>query len=162
MKGKQPEIAGKQAAQAIAERVAAQQALELVEVTLRKEPQGLTLCLYVDKPEGGVALDDCERFHRAVQPELDSVTYDYLEVSSPGVDRPIQDQRGFEKNRNARVEVKLYAPIDGLKRYEGQLANMDDAGVTLRLENGSEKTFPRKAVALVKPIIEFEEEEHER
>jgi len=160
MKGKQPENAGKQTAQAIAQRIAAQQTLELVEVTLRKEPQGLTLCLYIDKPDG-VTLNDCERFHRAVQPELDSVTYDYLEVSSPGVDRPIQDPRGFEKNRDARVEVKLYAPIDGVKRYEGRLTNMDDGGVTLRLENGSEKTFPRKAVALVKPIIDFEEE-HER
>jgi ribosome maturation factor RimP len=161
MKGKQPETVGKQAAQAIAQRVAAQQTLELVEVTLRKEPQGLTLCLYIDKPEG-ITLDDCERYHRAVQPELDSVTYDYLEVSSPGVDRPIQDQRGFEKNRDARVEVKLYAPVDGTKRYEGILANMDDGNVTLRLENGSEKIFPRKTVALVKPIIHFEEEELER
>ena len=158
MKGKQPGTSGKQAAEAIAARVAAEQALELIEVTLKKEPQGLTLCLFIDKPEG-VTLDDCERYHRAVQPELDTVEYDFLEVSSPGADRPIQTERDFEKNREARVEVKLYAPVDGTKRYEGLLLNMDSTGVTLRLADGSEKTFPRKAVALVKPIILFEDEE---
>ncbi len=158
MKGKQPGTPGKQAAEAIAARVAEEQALELIEVTLKKEPQGLTLCLYIDKPEG-VTLDDCERYHRAVQPELDAVEYDFLEVSSPGADRPIQTERDFEKNREARVEVRLYAPVDGTKRFEGFLIHMDDAGITLRLPDGSEKAFSRKTVALVKPIILFEEEE---
>ncbi|HNX62922.1 MAG TPA: ribosome maturation factor RimP [Candidatus Limiplasma sp.] len=158
MKGKQPGTPGKQAAEAIAARVAEEQALELIEVTLKKEPQGLTLCLYIDKPEG-VTLDDCERYHRAVQPELDAVEYDFLEVSSPGADRPIQTERDFEKNREARVEVRLYAPVDGTKRFEGLLIHMDDAGITLRLPDGNEKTFSRKTVALVKPIILFEEEE---
>ena len=160
MKGNKPEPSGKLAAEAAAARVAAQQALELVEVTLRKEPQGLTLCLYIDKPDG-VSLDDCERFHRAVQPELENVEYDFLEVSSPGADRPIENRRDFEKKRDALVEVKLYAPLEGCKRFEGKLVNLDDDGVTLCLADGKEKTFPRKAVALVKPIIILDEEEQE-
>ena len=158
MKGKRQGSGGVHAAQEIALRVAAEQALELVEVTLQREPQGKTLCLYVDKP-GGVTLDDCERFHKAVQPLLEAVEYDFLEVSSPGVDRPIKTLRDFEKNRDALVEARLFAPIEGVKAVEGQLYAMDDATVTLRLANGALKTLERKAVALLKPIIIFEDDE---
>ena len=146
------------AVEAIIRQIASEQALELVEVTLQKEQQGKTLCIYIDKP-GGVTLDDCERFHKAAQPMLDAIDYDFLEVSSPGVDRPIKTQRDFEKNRDALVEIKLFAPIDGAKTYEGNLHAMDDAAVTLTFANGTEKTFPRKAVAIIKPVIVFEDEE---
>lgn len=146
------------AAQAIAAGVAAQQALELVEVALTKGQQGKTLCLYIDKPEG-VTLDDCERYHKAVQPLLETVDYDYLEVSSPGVDRPIKTLRDFEKNRGARVEARLFAPVDGVKAYEGALLAMDEESVTIALDTGENKTLARKAVALLKPVIEFEDDE---
>ena len=116
-----------QAAERIAEQVAREQALELVEVTLQKLPQGKTLCVYIDKP-GGVTLDDCERFHKAIQPMLETVDYDFLEVSSPGVDRPVKTLRDFEKNQNALVEVKLFAPLDGAKTYTGTLHAMPVAG----------------------------------
>jgi ribosome maturation factor RimP len=116
------------------------------------------MCIYVDCP-GGITLESCERFHKAVQPMLETVDYDYLEVSSPGVDRPVKNQRDFEKNRDARVEVRLFAPIDGIKTCEGKLHAMDETGVTLTLTDGSEKTFPRKAVALIKPVIVFEDDD---
>jgi len=147
-----------QMAEAIAARVAQEQALELVEVTLQKEPQGKTLCIYIDKADG-VTLDDCEHYHKAVQPLLEAVDYDFLEVSSPGVDRPIKNLRDFEKNRGARVEVKLFAPVDGSKTYEGNLIAMDEASVTISLQEGMDRTFPRKAVALMKPVIIFTDEE---
>ena len=146
------------AARAVAEPLALEQGLELVDVTLQKEPQGRTLCLYIDKP-GGVSLDDCERFHKAVQPLLETVDYDFLEVSSPGADRPVQTQRDFEKNRDALVEVRLFAPRDGAKSFQGLLRGMDDASVTIGTADGGEMTFPRKTVALVKPVIVFDEEE---
>ena len=146
------------AAEAAAARVAAEQALELVELTLTREQQGKTLCIYIDKP-GGVTLDDCERYHKAVQPLLEEIDYDYLEVSSPGVDRPVKTLRDFEKNRGARVEVRLFAPMDGVKAFEGALSAMDELNVTITLDGGDEKTLPRKAVALIKPVIEFEDDE---
>ncbi|MBE0600697.1 MAG: ribosome maturation factor RimP, partial [Firmicutes bacterium] len=71
----------------IAQSVADRQGFELVEVTLQKEPDGLALCVYIDTP-AGITLDDCERYHKAVQPLLAQIEYDYLEVSSPGADRP--------------------------------------------------------------------------
>ena len=146
------------AAEAAAARVAAEQALELVELALTREQQGKTLCIYIDKP-GGVTLDDCERYHKAVQPLLEDIDYDYLEVSSPGVDRPVKTLRDFEKNRGARVEVRLFAPMDGVKAFEGALSAMDELNVTITLDGGDEKTLPRKAVALIKPVIEFEDDE---
>lgn len=146
------------AAEAVARRIAAEQALELVEVTLQKEPQGKTLCLYIDKP-GGVTLDDCEQFHKAVQPLLETVDYDFMEVSSPGVDRPIKTLRDFEKHRDALVELKLFAPVQGTKIHMGRLTAMDGEGITLTLADGSLITFPRKAVALTKPVIVFEDED---
>ena len=149
---------GSHAAEAAAARVAAEQALELVELTLTREQQGKTLCIYIDKP-GGVTLDDCERYHKAVQPLLEEIDYDYLEVSSPGVDRPVKTLRDFEKNRGARVEVRLFAPADGVKTFEGALTAMDEQSVTITLDNGEQKTLPRKTVALIKPVIKFEDEE---
>ena len=158
VKGKQRGGASAQAVEPIARGVAEEQGLELVEVTFNREAQGRTLCLYIDKP-GGVTLDDCERFHKAVQPLLETVDYDYLEVSSPGVDRPIQTRRDFEKNHGAQVEVRLFAPLDGAKVFQGALSAMDEETVTLTLADGAGKTFPRKAVALVKPVIVFEDED---
>lgn len=94
--------------------VAQEMALELVEVTLQKESRGKCLCVYLDK-EGGLSLDDCERYHKRLQPMLEDVDYDIMEVSSPGMDRPIKTMRDYERNRGAVVEVKLFA---GAKRPE--------------------------------------------
>lgn len=78
--------------------VAEEMNLELVEVTLQKESRGKCLCVYVDK-EGGLSLDDCERYHKRLQPMLEDVDYDIMEVSSPGADRPVKTRRDFEKHR---------------------------------------------------------------
>ena len=143
----------------LAQKVADQLGLELVEVTLQKESRGKCLCVYVDN-DGGLTLDDCEKYHKKVQPLFEDVDYDIMEVSSPGVDRPIKNQRDFERNRGALVEVKLFAPLNGAKLYQGQLTAMDDASVTITA--GEETlTFERKAVALIKPVYEPDAEEFE-
>ena len=142
----------------IAARLAPEMELELVEVTLVKESRGQCLTVYLDK-EGGLTLDDCERFHKRLQPEIESVDYDFLEVSSPGVDRPIKTQRDFEKNQGALVEIRLFAPVDGVKAAQGTLLAMDGDRVTLGGADGAERSFPRKAVAIIKPIIVFEDDE---
>ena len=158
MKAKQQGGISLQAVEEIAARIATEQSMELVEVALQKIPQGKTLCIYVDQPNG-VTLDDCERFHKAVLPFLEDVEYDFLEVSSPGVDRPIKTLRDFEKNRDGLVELKLFAPLEGVKTFEGILHAMDEQQVTLLLPDGSEKAFSRKTVAIIKPVIVFEDEE---
>ena len=88
--------------QALAQRMG----LELVDVCLDKESAGKYLRLYLDKPQG-LSLADCESYHRAIQPQLEQYDYDFLEVSSPGVDRPLKTPRDYERHLGDEVEVKL-------------------------------------------------------
>jgi ribosome maturation factor RimP len=141
-----------------AEKTAQQFGLELVEVLLQKESRGKVLSVFIDK-DGGISLDDCEQYHRALQPLLEDVDYDIMEVSSPGVDRPVKNRRDFEKNRDNLVEVKLFAAQNGQKLYRGLLKEFDDEQVVIQPENGDAVSFPRKAVAIVKPVIQFEDED---
>jgi len=142
----------------LAQKVADEMGLELVEVTLQKESRGKCLCIYVDK-DGGLTLDDCEKYHKQVQPLFEDVDYDIMEVSSPGVDRPIKNQRDFERHRGDMVEVKLFAPLNGSKLYQGSLTAMDDATVTITDADDEAITFERKAVAIIKPMVDLEEED---
>lgn len=155
---KGPGTAQLNAARGIAQNVADEQGLELVEVTLQREDDGLALCVYIDSNEG-ITLNDCERYHKAVQPLLEGIDYDYLEVSSPGADRPVKTQRDFEKRKGDTVEIRLFAKLDGAKQFTGALSAMDDETVTIALPNGQEKSFPRTAVALIKPVIQMIDEE---
>lgn len=138
--------------------VAEEMKLELVEVTLQKESRGKCLCVYVDK-DGGLSLDDCERYHKRLQPMLEDIDYDVMEVSSPGVDRPIKTMRDFEKNRGALVEVKLFAPRNGSKLFQGMLSAMDESSVSIVDGQGETLIFERRDVAVVRPVIEVDEED---
>ncbi len=142
----------------LAQKVADEMGLELVEVTLQKESRGKCLCIYVDK-DGGLTLNDCEKYHKQVQPLFEDVDYDIMEVSSPGVDRPIKNQRDFERHRGDMVEVKLFAPLNGSKLYQGALTAMDDTAVTITDADDEVITFERKAVAIIKPMVDLEEED---
>ena len=139
-----------------AERIAQAQEIEIVEITLQKESRGKCLCIYADK-KGGISLNDCERFHKELQPLLEDIDYDIMEVSSPGLDRPVKTLRDFEKKRGSVVEVHLFAPKDGQKRYRGILDDMTEETVTLLMEDGVHRLFERKGVSLIKPVIELDE-----
>ena len=135
-------------------RLAEEQGIELVDVSLDKEPAGKYLRIYIDKPEG-ISLDDCERYHRAIQPQLESYDYDFLEVSSPGVDRPLKKDRDFERAVGTEVEVHLFKAVDGQKVFTGVLVDFDKAELVIEV-NGEEKRFGRRAASLVKPVVDME------
>ena len=141
---------GLEALRPLCEAAAERMGLEFCDVLIEKEPQGRYLRFYVDK-EGGLSLDDCERFHRALQPKAEAIDYDFMEVCSPGLDRPIRTERDVLKALGQRVSVHLYRPENGSKLYEGLLRAMDGETVILE-ENGEEKSFPRKAVSLVRLV----------
>ena len=127
---------------------------ELVDVCLDKEPTGKYLRFYIDKAEG-VTLDDCEAFHKAVRPLAETVDYDFMEVSSPGIDRPLKKDRDFERNLGTEIEIKLFKPIDGMKVVTGILAGLEEGNIVL--DTGEGRTLsPRKAAALVKPVVDME------
>ena len=135
---------------------------DLWDVGFVKEGKEYYLRAYIDK-EGGITLDDCEKYHRAVQPSLESFDYDFLEVCSPGIDRPLKTKRDIEKSLGMLVEARLYKPVDGKKAVQGMLKEMDETHVLLQSGEG-EIDLPRKAVAQVRlvpdlsALDEYEEE----
>ncbi len=127
---------------------------ELVEVALDKEPAGKYLRIYLDKPEG-ISLTDCETFHRRVQPLIEHLDYDFLEVCSPGLDRPIKTPEDFKRNEGEEVEVRLFRPVDGAKIFQGTLAGLTDGQVLLDTAQGR-REFSQKSVAVVKRLVSLE------
>lgn len=135
-------------------KIAADMGFELVDAAVEKEPTGKYLRFYIDKPEG-ISLDDCEAYHKAVRNLADAVDYDFMEVSSPGIDRPLKKDRDFERNLGNEIEVKLFKPVDGAKLLTGILAGLEDGNILLETPEGV-KAIPRKAAALVKPVVDME------
>ena len=135
-------------------KIAESMGFELVDVAVEKEPTGRYLRFYIDKPEG-ISLDDCETYHKAVRSIADSVDYDFMEVSSPGIDRPLKKDRDFERNLGSEIEIKLFKPMDGLKLLSGVLAGLENTEILLETPEGM-KRIPRKAAALVKPVVDME------
>ena len=135
-------------------RLAEELAYELVDVSLDKEPGGKYLRIYIDKPEG-ISLDDCERYHRAIQPELESYDYDFLEGSSPGVDRPLKKDRDFERALGFEVEVHLFKAVEGQKTFTGVLTDYDKTDMVITV-GGTEMRIGRRAASLVKPIVDMD------
>lgn len=125
-----------------------------MDVALDKEAAGKYLRIYIDRPEG-ISLDDCEKYHRAIQPQLESYDYDFLEVSSPGVDRPLKKDKDFERAIGSDVEVKLFKAIDGQKMITGVLVDFSRDEIVLE-SAGEQKTIARKAIAIVRPVVDME------
>lgn len=133
---------------------------ELVEYERTGSKNRPVLRLRVDRPDAepgqGVGLDDCARISRSLEEYLDALETlpgNYvLEVSSPGVERPLVRRRDFERFAGREVVVKGYAPlVDRGKRLEGELLGVSDGPegevIGLRLEDGSEIEVPREKIA---------------
>ena len=132
--------------------------LELVDVEYVKEGGEFFLRVYIDK-EGGVSLNECELVTRALNPILDEKdpikdNY-YLEVSSPGLDRPLKKDKDFVKYQGRDVEIKLYKSINGSKLHEGELVGLtEEKNIKVIIDN-KEVEFNKKDVALIRLAIKF-------
>lgn len=137
--------------------LAEQQQVELVDVELAREGASRYLRIYIDKPDG-ITLSDCETYHRAVMPLVERVDYDFLEVCSPGIDRPLKKQKDFDAHVGKPVEVHLYRPVNKCRRFEGELLGL--FGDEVKLKVGEEEmSFALKSVSLCKPVIVITEED---
>lgn len=130
---------------------------ELVDVEYVKEGTNWYLRIYIDKP-GGIGIDDCQAVSERLSDILDKndpidQSY-YLEVSSPGLDRPLKTERDFKKYKGELVEVKVFQPIDGKKVFEGELVGLIDNKIVI-LQNGDNTGFEKDKVAVVKRVIKF-------
>lgn len=130
---------------------------ELVDVEFVKEGSNWYLRVYIDKP-GGITIDDCQAVSERLSDLLDKkdpIEQSYfLEVSSPGLDRPLKTERDFVKYKGEEVEVKLFQPVDGNKIFEGELVGLRDGSVVI-LQDGKELSFAREKTAIVRRVIKF-------
>ena len=145
-------------AEKIAQQIADEQNVELVDVELVKEPTGHFLRFYIEKPDG-ISLNELETYHRRIQPLVENVEYDFMEVSSPGADRPLKTERDFERAEGMEVELKTYRPVNGAKQFLGELVGLKDGVISIITESGETLSFEKKDVAIVRPVIEFSEED---
>lgn len=131
---------------------------ELVDVEFVKEGSNRYLRLYIDK-EGGITVDDCELISRPLSDLLDQEDFieeSYiLEVSSPGLGRPLKKDKDFKRSLGEEVEIRLYRPVDKKKEWNGILTAYDDHTVTIETEEGEEKTFERASLALIRLAFYF-------
>ncbi len=141
-------------------RLAGELQLELIDVELVKENTSRFLRFFVDKP-GGITIDDCEVYHKRLQPLVEEIDYDFMEVSSPGVDRPLKKPEDYARAIGEVVEVHLYKAQNGSKVFSGVLLGLLDGFIALQSEEGNELRFDLKQIALAKPLIEFEESDLE-
>ncbi len=134
-----------------------EQGFELVDMEYVREAGSYYLRAYIDK-EGGITIDDCELVSRAFSDRLDEEDFiedSYiLEVSSPGLLRPLKKDRDFQRRLGEKLELKTYRPIDGTKDFEGILRAFDANSVTIETED-AERVFERSELALVRPWVDF-------
>jgi ribosome maturation factor RimP len=121
----------------VVEPILESQGLELVDLEYQRESQGWVLRIYLDR-EGGVSLDDCAGVSHEVGAVLevkDLIPSAYiLEVSSPGLTRPLKKPEDFNKFRNQMVKIKLYEPLDGRKNFKGTLLGLEEDRVRVEVE----------------------------
>ena len=131
---------------------------ELVDVEYVKEAGSWYLRVYIDK-EGGIAVDDCEVVSREADPILDAddcIEDSYiLEVSSPGLGRPLKKDKDFARSIGEEVEVRLFRAVNGCKEYTGLLEAYDKTTVTLTLENEETLVLERTNIALIRLALDF-------
>ena len=141
----------------LAEQLAEPLRLEIVDVEFRREAGGRVVRVFIDKP-GGVTLDDCQAMSRLLGDKLDEVdpiedSYT-LEVSSPGVERPLTKPRYFVRFAGHTVQVRTYGPVEGRRNFKGELLGLEGGAVVLRID-GEERRIPVDQVAKAHLVAEF-------
>ena len=130
---------------------------ELVDVEYVKEGGTWYLRAYIDKP-GGITVDDCEIVNRALGDLLDREDFiedSYmLEVSSPGLGRPLKKEKDFVRSQGKEVEIRTYRMVERQKEFRGILKAWDKETVTIETEEG-EQVFSRDNIALIRLAFDF-------
>jgi ribosome maturation factor RimP len=138
--------------------------LELVDAEFKHEGQTHVLRIFIDKP-GGVTLDDCQAISRECEVVLDVEdiihTQYMLEVSSPGLDRPLRTREDYRRFTDRLVKLKTYRPVQGRKKFLGYLQGVTEETpaepcvVILRMKNDEELRIPYDMIASARLEVEF-------
>lgn len=144
--------------EALLKPILAKHQFELVDVEYVKEGGTWYLRAYIDKP-GGITVDDCEVVNRALGDELDRKDFideSYiLEVSSPGLGRPLKKERDFERSLGEEVEIRLYRMVEKQKEFRGILKAWDKETVTIEEAEETERVLDRDNIALIRLAFDF-------
>ena len=131
---------------------------EMVDVEYVKEGSNWYLRAFIDMP-GGITINDLEGVSRKLSDLLDEEDFIsdayILEVSSPGLGRPLKKDRDFDRSIGEEIEVHLYRSLNGNKQYVGLLESYDKDTITIEDEDGSEIALDRVNVSLVRLTIDF-------
>jgi ribosome maturation factor RimP len=143
----------------LAEPIVTENGMELVDVEFTKEGGNWYLRIYIDKDEG-VDLDDCQKISTLLSDLLDQEdpieqAY-FLEVSSPGLDRPLKREKDFRKYEGHLVNVKTYSLVEGRKKWQGRLGPYQQDVLVLNLDQDQQIQIPWETIAQVK--LSWEEE----
>jgi ribosome maturation factor RimP len=149
----------------LASRVAASYGLEIFDVQFRREAGGMMLRIQIDRPgpaataEDSVSVDDCARVSRDVSAILDVedvVPSAYtLEVSSPGLDRPLRHADDYRRFAGRRAKVVMREPVDGQRFFRGTLAGVEDGRVVIDAEDHKRHRVPLGAITRANLEVEF-------
>ena len=132
--------------------------IQLVEVEYAKKNDGMHLTIYIEK-ESGITVEDCVAVSRLIDEPLEELnpTNDepyYLDISSYGLDKPLKYDWQFKKYENQKVNVKLYAKIDGRKEFVATYKQKTEDSVVLSVDDENIK-INLKDIAYITPYIEF-------
>lgn len=130
----------------------------LVDVEFVKEGASMFLRIYLDKPEG-ITIDDCQEISQKLSKKLDEVdpideNY-FLEVSSPGLDRPLKTDKDLKLNIKKDVEVSLYKSYKGYKKHMGRLIGFNDKSLDIENEDGEVINIDRDIIAKINLAVKF-------
>ena len=140
-----------------------EQNLELVDMEILKEGKNWFLRIYIDKP-GGIDIEECALISEKVSEALDAIDPDpipqayFLEVSSPGAERPLKTEADMQNAIGKYVHLSFYQAIDGEKFYEGTLKEVNDDSVvlTIRIKTRTKDIeIERKQIANARLAIQF-------
>ena len=136
--------------------------LELVDIEFVKEGKDWFLRIYVDTPQGDIDIDQCAVVSEKLSTELDRtdpIPQNYfLEVSSPGAERPLKKEEDYEKAVGQYVFIKTYEPIEGMKEFEGYLIVNEPDSVELQIRIKTRKVsvvIDKEKIALARLAIDF-------
>ncbi|ANU22907.1 hypothetical protein GPDM_09575 [Planococcus donghaensis MPA1U2] len=146
----------------IAQPITSELGLELVDVEFLKEGRDWFLRVYVDNPEAPIDIEQCALVSEklsGILDELDPIEQNYfLEVSSPGAERPLKKEKDFEKAIGKFIYIKTYEPVEDAKEFEGYLKSYDDEQVEIEIKIKTRRkiiSIAKNKIAVIRLAIDF-------
>ena len=132
----------------------------LYDVQYIKEGQNYFLRVFIEKEQGSIDLNDCEKVSEGINEILDTADYIkeqyFLEVSSTGIEKVIRKDKHLKDSMGSQIEIKLFKPFDGKKEFVGELKDFSENEIIILLENNESISINRKDISVIKTVFDWE------